>query len=672
MESATRTRMALTPVQWLICFIASIGFAFDIYELLMGQFVFPPAISELTGAQRGTPEFGQWVGRLFYWPAIAGGIFGLLGGYLTDRLGRRRVLTWSILVYAVSAFLAGFSTNVYMLLFFRCTTFIGVCVEFVAAVAWLAELFSDPHQRERVLGYTQAFSSIGGLLVAIANGWCVAHAASFPAIALPDWLNLFGGTVKDGHAAWRYTLMTGLIPALPLIVIRPFLPESPTWEKRRSEGTLRRPSLAELFAPALRQTTIVTTIMFALAYGAAFGAIQQVPQMVPGFAHVQKASAGKPVPDQKKIQQAVAAQYGKVQEVGGLCGRFLLALLVVRIVSRRALLRLFQVPGIVLMPIIFGVVAVHNPTLFHLGAEGSGTVVTLFHVAIFVAGLLTVAQFSFWGNYLPRVYPIHLRGTGRVSRPTLAGDWWGLPLPGWPTPCRCKGSCLAVRRRRKWPTPRHCWPSWFSWSGSSPRFGCPNPNRNNCRINDADPATRCHSSAHAGRRKGHSRRGRAESRTARSLGFAPAGRAFIQAIFEAICLGQPLGVPGPQARHGVARRRHQPKSYHPGAPAKCVRWLLRVRRSRGARVDARGHAVGPEARVRPAEAAPVGGPHPAGQHRLAPVHPALRLCPGGLFPALPQSAWTLARPRTLGYASRRLAGPRKRQVMPSPYKHNRP
>ena len=58
-----------------------------------------------------------------------------------------------------------------MLLFFRCTTFIGVCVEFVAAVAWLAELFADPHQREKVLGYTQAFSSIGGLLVAVANGW---------------------------------------------------------------------------------------------------------------------------------------------------------------------------------------------------------------------------------------------------------------------------------------------------------------------------------------------------------------------------------------------------------------------------------------------------------------------------------------------------------------------
>ena len=52
-----------------------------------------------------------------------------------------------------------------MLLVLRSTTYIGVFVEFVAAVAWIAELFDDPKQREAALGYTQAFSSIGGLMV---------------------------------------------------------------------------------------------------------------------------------------------------------------------------------------------------------------------------------------------------------------------------------------------------------------------------------------------------------------------------------------------------------------------------------------------------------------------------------------------------------------------------
>ena len=71
-----------------------------------------PALLELTGAAPGSPEYQMWVGRLFYIPAFAGGIFGLLGGYLTDRFGRRRVLTYSILIYAFGAFLSGFATSI--------------------------------------------------------------------------------------------------------------------------------------------------------------------------------------------------------------------------------------------------------------------------------------------------------------------------------------------------------------------------------------------------------------------------------------------------------------------------------------------------------------------------------------------------------------------------------
>ena len=75
------------------------------------------------------------------------------------------MLVWSILLYAFSALAAGFATSVEMLLFLRATTYAGVFVEFVAAVAWIAELFPDAKQREAALGYTQAFSSIGGIMV---------------------------------------------------------------------------------------------------------------------------------------------------------------------------------------------------------------------------------------------------------------------------------------------------------------------------------------------------------------------------------------------------------------------------------------------------------------------------------------------------------------------------
>ncbi len=401
------------------------------------------------GLAPGTDEFSRWIGMLFYIPAVAGGIFGLLGGYLTDRLGRRRVLTFSILLYAFAAFAAGFSTSLEMLLFFRCLVFIGVCVEFVAAVAWLAELFDDPKQREQVLGYTQAFSSIGGLLVAIANGLAVAYALQLPAIQLPGFLEGSLGQVKESHAAWRYTLMSGLIPALPLILIRPFLPESPKWAMKKAAGTLKRPSIAELFNPQLRKTTIITTLMFACSFGAAFGAIQQMPQMVPGLPEVKAAVKarleseeirgqvqarlkseavqsqleGKTDEEQKAllakeekivlnraaklVEQSHAANVTKVQEVGGLIGRILLAVFIVGIASRQRLIRMFLLPGVILMPIIFGYAAVESLDYLYVG--------------MFVAGMLTVAQFSFWGNYLPGVYPVHLRGTGESFAANIGG-----------------------------------------------------------------------------------------------------------------------------------------------------------------------------------------------------------------------------------------------------------
>jgi MFS family permease len=395
------TRAQLTTTQWLVCAMAAIGFAFDIYEILMLPLIVRPALLELTGAVPGSPEFQMWVGRLFYIPAFAGGIFGLLGGYLTDLLGRRRVLTFSILIYAVAAFASGFSTSVEMLLFFRCLVFVGVCVEFVAAVAWLAELFPEPKRREKVLGWTQAFSSLGGLLVATANGLCVAYAASLPAIAA------FGMSIEDPHAAWRYTLMSGVIPAIPLILIRPLLPESPAWQQKKAAGTLKRPSIAALFSPELRRTTIVTTVMFAMAYGAAFGAIQQIPQIVPGLPEVREMTQGQPPPQANLVNQRVASDVTKVQEIGGLVGRVALAYLAVVIVSRRKLVRLFQVPGLIVMPIVFAVVAT--------------TSLTWLYPAIFLAGFLTVAQFSFWGNYLPRVYPLHLRGTGESFAANIGG-----------------------------------------------------------------------------------------------------------------------------------------------------------------------------------------------------------------------------------------------------------
>src|SRR3954471_9646320 len=127
LQQPTTARM--TAVQWVICAVAALGFAFDSYELLMLPIIIRPALADLLGVAPNSLAVNDWVGTMQYVPAVAGGIFGLLGGYLTDLFGRRRVLVWSILLYAFGAFFAGYSTSVYQLLFWRCCTFVGVCVE---------------------------------------------------------------------------------------------------------------------------------------------------------------------------------------------------------------------------------------------------------------------------------------------------------------------------------------------------------------------------------------------------------------------------------------------------------------------------------------------------------------------------------------------------------------
>ena len=78
------------------------------------------------------------------------------------------------------------------------------------------------------------------------------------------------------------------------------------------------------------------------------------------------------------------------------------------IVSRRKLIRVFQIPGLIVMPLVFGYVATHDLQWLYVGDRSSPV-------------CSRSAQFSFWGNYLPRVYPVHLRGTGESFAANIGG-----------------------------------------------------------------------------------------------------------------------------------------------------------------------------------------------------------------------------------------------------------
>jgi len=204
------------------------------------------------------------------------------------------------------------------------------------------------------------------------------------------------------------------------------VPESQVWKREKMEGTLKRPRFGELFAPALRRTTLVTTVVSACGYAAAFGALQLTPpQIVPGVPAVATQAAdfdakikAASTPAEKKelgeakgkMIQGYSGDIQRWQEIGGLTGRILLALLVLFVPSRW-LLRIFLIPGILLFPLTYLEVVKMDYALFA--------------ASIFFCGLVTVAQFSFLSEFLPKVFPLHLRGTGGSFATNVGGRMIG-------------------------------------------------------------------------------------------------------------------------------------------------------------------------------------------------------------------------------------------------------
>src|SRR5260370_38821872 len=101
-----------------------------------------------------------------------------------------------------------------------------------------------------------------------------------------------------------------------------------------------------------------------------------------------------------------------VQELGSLAGRLAFAVVIVYFVRQRRLLRVFVAPATVVFCGVFFYAATHS--------------LTLLMPSIFCAQALFNGVMSFWGDYLPRIYPTHVRGTGESFGYSIGGRAIGI------------------------------------------------------------------------------------------------------------------------------------------------------------------------------------------------------------------------------------------------------
>ena len=142
---------------------------------------------------------------------LIGAVFGaLFFGWLTDRLGRKKLFTITVAVYLVATIASGFAWNFWSFAIFRLITGAGIGGEYSAVNATIQELI--PARRR---GFTDLVIN-GSFWIGAALGALGAVVALDPAFLPPS-------------IGWRAAFVVGGVIGLAVLLLRRFIPESPRW-----------------------------------------------------------------------------------------------------------------------------------------------------------------------------------------------------------------------------------------------------------------------------------------------------------------------------------------------------------------------------------------------------------------------------------------------------------
>ena len=142
-----------------------------------------------------------------------------LAGPLADRIGRRTVLRFAAIAFALSAIVAAAASSYSMLIVARLLSGLGVGSVLVAAPMYIAEI-SPPALRGRMVTINQLFLVLG-IFLASASNLLIIRLESFQF----DWLL----RLHLAESNWRWMLGIGALPAVLYMFALLFVPESPRW-----------------------------------------------------------------------------------------------------------------------------------------------------------------------------------------------------------------------------------------------------------------------------------------------------------------------------------------------------------------------------------------------------------------------------------------------------------
>jgi MFS family permease len=333
------------------------GFLLDAMDVLLYVFAIGSIRSEfhLSNAQAGLVASVTLI-------TSAGG--GIVCGLLSDRIGRKRMLIYTILTYSCASAGTATSQTLWQLVFWRALVGIGLGGEWSAGATLVSESW-PPEHRAKAIGFMQ-------------SGWAIGYmaAAALSAIIIPR----FG---------WRALFLAGVLPALVTVAIRRKVEEPPVWREQRTDK--QRLSLAPLFRGEIGRRTILATTLTTAVLFAYWGLFTWLP----GFlgSPLEAGGAGLNIVRTSGFVFVLqAGAYVGYLSFGWLADRF----------GRRPAFAAYVTGAAILTP-IYGLA----PRFAGASAEavllGLGPLV----------GFLGTGFFALFGAMLAELYPTSVRGAGQ-------------------------------------------------------------------------------------------------------------------------------------------------------------------------------------------------------------------------------------------------------------------
>ena len=352
----------VTSYQWLVLFVAWLGWVFDAMDATIYAVVLHPALHELlhtSGGPAAAERIGWYGGIIFSIFLIGWAIGGIAFGIAADRFGRTKVLMATIMIYAVFTGAAALAQDWWHLAVYRFLTALGIGGEWAAGAAMVAETWPED-KRAKAAGVLQSAWAVGFFLAAGCN------------LAFTD------------SYGWRGLFVIGILPAFVALLVRWWVKEPDRWTHAHTDRII---PLSAIFEGDLKRATLVGSALAFVAVFGLWGSTNWAPTLVrelPEFEGADTATLTKAV--SYAIMALNAGAIFGYLGFGPLADRF----------GRRPVFAFMCVGSLLMLP-----------AAYLLPTHYAGVLMLLPILGFFNNGI-----FSGFPIYLPELYPTRLRATG--------------------------------------------------------------------------------------------------------------------------------------------------------------------------------------------------------------------------------------------------------------------